>query len=80
MEQNETDDRGLRSDALLSDALKDTGFEVCEWEPDDTACEKCGKSHVQMYFGNHSYWDCREGDYWCESCVVELFHANKTLG
>jgi len=55
----------------LQDALAQTGFVRCEFEPSEhDTCDRCKKPSQQLYFGNRSYWDSREGDYWCEGCVI----------
>ena len=64
---------------LLSEALTGTGFEKCEFGPDNDPCKKCGKTKVQLYFGNRDYWDSREGDYWCAECLIELHQDNEAV-
>ena len=78
MSENEKqpDNSGFASNALLSDALDATGFEKCEFGPDNDPCEKCGNKNRQLYFGNRGYWDSREGDYYCSACLIELSYAN----
>ncbi len=77
MNQKSNDDRGSACIALLSATLESTGFEVCEFGPDNDPCDQCGKRQCQLYFGNRGYWDSREGDYYCESCVIELHQDNQ---
>ena len=62
---------------ILSAALEQTGFEWCEFPPDHDPCEKCGKTWVQLYFGNRNSMDCREGEYRCAKCVIELCQSNQ---
>ncbi len=52
------------------EALSLTGFEKCEFEPDNDPCEQCKQTNVQLYFGNPDYWTPTDGDYWCGSCVI----------
>ncbi len=33
----------------LADALKATGFEICEYGPDEDPCDHCGKTQIQLY-------------------------------
>lgn len=57
----------------LEQALAFTGFVKCEWEPDDTTCDRCKASKRQLYFGNKDYWDSREGECWCGECVMGIY-------
>ena len=60
----------------LTEALRGTGFEKCEFGQDSDPCEKCGTKNEQLYFGNRDYWDGREGTYWCAACVIKLHEEN----
>lgn len=67
----------LEISAELAEALEQTGFEICTFGPDEDPCDNCKKNHRQHYFGNTSVEDCREGDYFCAECVIELHRANQ---
>lgn len=54
-----------------------TGFEPCQFEPNNDPCDQCGNRGRQLYFGNRDYCDSREGDYYCKSCVIELHQENQ---
>lgn len=58
----------------LVEALKITGFEKCEFEPDSDPCEKCNATDKQLYYRRTSYWN-EEGNYFCADCVV--MHAEE---
>ena len=58
----------------LKQALEITGFEKCEFGPDSDPCENCGMCEQQLYYRRTSYWE-NEGEYNCETCVVE--HAKQ---
>lgn len=61
----------------LQIALQQTGFEPCEFETADEECEHCGSKRGDLFFGNRDYWDSREGNYLCGSCVIELHQDNE---
>lgn len=61
----------------LLEALAGTGFVVCKFGPDEDECQECDRPHQQLYFGNPSYEDCREGDYLCADCVIALHKSNE---
>ncbi|MEM1225867.1 MAG: hypothetical protein AAGJ40_09220 [Planctomycetota bacterium] len=63
----------------IDEALDETGFEACQFGPDESSCDQCGKRHCQLHFGNRDYWDAREGDYCCDSCVIELHRDNQAV-
>lgn len=56
--------------AEMLKALQLTGFVPCEYGPDDDPCEICGVSQRQLYFGNQTAFDAREGDLWCGHCLL----------
>lgn len=49
------------------------GWAICEWdnEIEKDKCENCGKIPNQIYFRSDNYYDCREGKYWCMSCILK---------
>lgn len=51
-----------------------TGFSKCD---EGGRCDQCNAEVDMLYSRNDNYWDCREGDYWCDVCVVELHDANE---
>lgn len=54
----------------LEEALKITGFQKCEFEPDNDPCEKCDKPELQLYYKRTDYWE-NEGFCYCAACVIE---------
>ena len=53
--------------------LKETGFEICEWGPEDGfICEKCGTENVQLYFQGPT----DAGRYYCYDCIFDEYVAN----
>jgi hypothetical protein len=61
------------SDSItLAAALAGTGFEKCEFPPDDDACECCNKPNLQLYFQGPT----DAGRYFCVACVVAEQESN----
>ena len=59
-------------------SLKLTGFQVCNFLPDQSQCEHCSRDYQQLYFRSTDYWDEREGDYFCADCVEDEGRSNAT--
>lgn len=59
------------------EALKATGFEICEFPPDSDECEECDTPFKQLYFLSHGGYDGREGSYRCLDCVIKLHKSNQ---
>ena len=58
--------------------VKRMGFEEVEYELEKTdVCDKCGKHPERLYFGMRDYWDFRECENWCESCIVKRYEADQ---
>lgn len=55
----------------LQKALEETGYKICEFEPDETTCDKCKQPNKQLYFISTNFFDSREGNYHCEDCVKQ---------
>lgn len=53
----------------------ENGFELCEFEND--TCEKCHTHVKEIYFRATDYFDNREGEYWCMSCIQEEIKVNQ---
>ncbi len=65
-------------DPNLLDALDETGFVICKFGPTShDTCDRCKEPNKQLYFGNRCSFDSREGDYWCEDCVIYLAKINQ---
>ena len=50
----------------LDEALKLTGFEICEFNGDE--CDSCDKEVDDIYYRRTSY-EYEEGEYFCADCV-----------
>jgi len=60
-------------DHELNIALKNTGFEICLFPPEDgEACEKCKKDNIQLYFQGPT----DAGRYYCKECIIEEYLIN----
>jgi len=44
------------------------GFIKCLFKPDYTTCDKCNKSHKQLYYRRISFED---GEYYCYDCILK---------
>lgn len=53
-------------------ALRQTGFVICTFPPDDDECEKCGEPFKQHYFRSIGGEYPDDGDYYCLDCVIAL--------
>lgn len=57
----------------IEEALEITGFSLCEFKADEgDECATCGEvmgKGTDVYYERTS-WECEEGDYHCEKCVI----------
>jgi len=56
----------------INKVLKETGFEICEFPPDEDPCENCGLIRKQLYFQGPT----DAGRYYCLHCIIEEYKAN----
>jgi len=61
----------------MREALRMTGFIICEFEPDNDPCECCGKSQVQLYWRRSDPFSM-DGSYFCDQCVIKEHTTNVT--
>lgn len=59
-------------ETILDRACANTGFEICEFGPDNDSCEKCKTRNVQLYFQGPS----DAGKYYCSVCVIDEYLNN----
>jgi|GEM_PF-4680942 len=60
----------------IEEMLKEMGFEICLFPPDDSECERCGETWRQLYFQGPT----DAGRYCCLNCVKEEYEINIKLG
>jgi len=65
MQQSE-DTAKSACNGLLDEALRNTGFELCLFAPDEYPCEKCGTTNLQLYFQGPE----DAGRYYCADCII----------
>lgn len=61
---------------MRAEILKETGFEICTFGPDEDECEVCNQPFRQLYwrsFGNPECWN--DGEYLCAECVENSYKA-----
>jgi hypothetical protein len=56
--------------------LKETGFEICLFPPDNDPCECCGDDNKQLYFQGPT----DSGRYYCLDCVKTEHEKNLEWG
>ena len=57
---------------LLDEALRNTGFDICLFEPDSDSCENCGKAFRQLFFQGPT----DAGRYYCAECIIAEYKNN----
>lgn len=64
-------------DREIKEALEQTGFEICNFPPDDDGdCERCGEVNKQLYFRGPT----DAGQYYCLDCVIIEYEENLEWG
>lgn len=48
------------------------GFEICDFGPDNSTCDKCEVAHKQLY-----YQGPRDAaTYWCKDCIIKEYNIH----